>query len=199
MLENIRCDLCKHFASSKIIKRQEREEDEQSEKKKKRKRKKKSYDSERICSITGDKIREDTQACKFLNPVEFVSCDEHNCTIHILNCLNRRMNNKGFKTWESCTTKCRQFTKGISDIINDYYVNGKEIAKPRRKITRRNPKESPKENPKKKRVITRRNKHNEQKKKRVITRRKPKQDNDFDKLVKRIIKRRKEKRKITRR
>jgi len=170
MLENIRCSYCQYWPGAKIERRSEGED----QGKKKKKKKKKYEIVTKICKIGSKekKVNSDSAACHYFNPKDLFYCEENNCFLNLVNCLHRRRNNKDFKAWESCK-KCRQYEKGIRDIIEDYYFNNTEIIKPKepRKIKRRKKADAPTS----RRIIKRR------KPKRIIKRRKPK----------RIIKRRK--------
>jgi len=176
MLENIRCNLCNHYYKAKVIRKEEGRDSN----------KKKSPSITRTCLASGNKVTLDSAACDYFNPKESFWCDVHNCSLHLLNCINRRRNSKGFKAWERCLTDCRQYQRGISDVISDYYVNQTPIKSPS-KIRRRKRKRSKDDDEAKepKRKIRRRSNP-----KRKIRRREVSQ---IKEKVKRVIKRRKPK------
>lgn len=129
-------------------------------------------------------VTSDSDACEYFAPSATVHCDLTHTRMNLVNCLQRRRNPKQFKSWHKCR-KCRQFDQELLPIIEDYYLNNKEILVPKekrlgRKIKRR------KDHPKK-RIIKRRKKSNLEK--------------GLDALLpkKRKIKRRKKKRTIKRR
>jgi hypothetical protein len=175
MLDNIRCNLCNHYyKNAKVIRREERRNPN----------KKKNDPLTRKCLAATRTVTEDSPACKYFNPKENFWCDVHHCTLHLLNCANRRRNDKGFKTWDLCRSECRQFQKGIGDVISDYYLNQTPIKAPP-KIKRRKKKVAEEDNPETKRKIKRRSKP-----KRVIKRR---DMSEIKRKIKRKIKRREQK------
>lgn len=175
MLENIRCNLCNHYyKNAKVIRREERRNPN----------KKKNDPLTRECLASNRTITEDSPSCKYFDPKENFWCDVHHCTLHLLNCINRRRNEKGFKAWAKCHTECRQFRKGIGDVISDYYINQTPIKVPP-KIKRRKKKVVEEDNPQPRKKIRRRSKP-----KRVIKRR---DMSEIKSIIKRKIKRRKQK------
>jgi len=190
MLENIHCNLCNHYyRNSKVIRKEERISG----------KKKKNIIYTRKCHSGHKTVTADDVACKYFSPVETFYCDLNHCILNVVNCLNRRRNPKNLSPWDNCK-KCRQYSKGISDLLNDYYLNETPILQPKR-IRRRDKKE---DNPKP-RKIKRREKYITVKPKRIIERReKPKRvikrrdTSEIRDKIKRRIKRRKPK-KIKRR
>lgn len=188
-MENVSCSFCEHWKHAKI-KRKKSDEDEiitSGKKKKKRKKKKQFGQVIKKCSA-GNKTIEvnvDSPSCKYFHPSPQIYCDQNNCFIDILACLNRRRNPKQLKPYNDCK-RCRQF-RAIQNLIQAYYLDDTPILINRPKIKRR---EKPK---KEKRVIKRREQ------KRVIKRRTD--TTDLKRKIKRRIKRResKPKRKIKRR
>lgn len=168
MLENITCGYCEHWKHAKIRRRKQVEENG-----KKKGKKIKNEKVIKICSIgpKKHKINLDSFACRYFNPSHLFYCNENNCFLDLVNCIQRRRNPKNFKAWENCK-KCRQWYQGIEDIMKDYYIGNTPILTPKgRKIKRRAT-----VNPGKRKI-----KRRSIKPKRIIKRRKPK----------RIIKRRK--------
>ena len=152
-----KCMYCHEWSSSPIIRRGS-DQDQSSHKMIFRK-----------CPVTKKQINIDSDGCKYFNPASGFYCDNNQCWLTFIECLNRRRNQKGFGVFEKCK-KCRQFDKEIKSIVQDYWIDGEQTIKPKRAIKRR-------EKIEKKRVIKRRNKIT----KRIIKRR----------SVKRTIKRRK--------
>jgi hypothetical protein len=190
-MENVSCSFCEHWKHAKI-KRKKSDEDEiiTSGKKKKKGKKKKHFGLIIKKCSAGSKTLEvnvDSPSCKYFHPTPQLYCDQNNCFIDILACLNRRRNPRQLKPYNDCQ-KCRQF-RAIQNIIQAYYLNDTPILINRPKITRR---EKPKKEKKQKRVIKRREQ------KRVIKRR---DTTELKSTIKRRIKRResKPKRKIKRR
>lgn len=118
----------------------------------------------RKCPIIKKQINTDSNGCKYFNPSLFFYCNKDQCFIDFIACLNRRRNSKDLDSFNGCK-KCRQFDKDIKPIIEDYWLNGKEIIKHRLPIKRRDKTET-------KRIIKRREKKIKKTIKRKIKRRK---------------------------
>lgn len=181
MLENIRCDLCnRYYKESKIIRREERRNPN----------KQKSEALKRKCLAINKIVTEDSPACKYFDPKESFWCDVHHCLLHLILCAHRRRNEKGFKTWAKCKTECRQFHRGIGDVIQDYYLNQTPIKSPP-KIRRRKKRIEEVEEEKPKRKIKRRTKPKRKIKRRDMSEIKRKIKRRIKEKPKRVIKRRK--------
>lgn len=96
----------------------------------------------RICRAKKRRIKPDSNSCKYFKPNDYFYCDNYNQWLHILNCLQRRRNSKGFKAWDECK-KCRQFEMDLKELISDYFVERNKIVEIKfgRKIKRRKGKE----------------------------------------------------------
>ena len=108
----------------------------------------------RRCRINEMKILNVGDACEHFTPVTDFYCNLLHQRHHILHCIQRRLNPKGYAQWIPCKKKCRQFPLEITELILQYVIGDTPInfTKPTDKF--------------KKRVIKRRSK------KRVIKRRK---------------------------
>jgi len=146
--------------------------------------KKTSKTIKRKCITRKRFIGSDSESCKYFSPAEIIHCDAGHMRMNLLNCLQRRRNPKKYKAWMACS-KCRQFDRDLSSIIEDYYLNTKKVVAPEEKTIGRKLKR--RETPHKKRQIKRRKKSNLEKGLDILL---PKT---------RKIKRRKKKRKIKRR
>ncbi len=129
------CSYCKHWGEAKKLK-----------------------NNSRICKITKRKIDLNKKIkCIYFNPESFF-CEQNECRISVIVCLNRRRNLPEFENWIKCK-QCRQFEKEIKDFAIEYWIEGKNILtkKTEKKIKRRGEKRQIKRR-KKQRQIKRRNK-----------------------------------------
>ena len=145
-----KCIYCSAWTHSSVIKR----EDEQQTKHKVVKRK---------CVINHTTISIKSKACMYFKPASCFYCNKNNHYMAFLSCLNRRYNPDKFNSFEKCTN-CRQFSKDIKHIIENFWINKMKITHPsiyvqkgHRTIKRRDkPKRVIKRRDKPKRVIKRR-------------------------------------------
>lgn len=144
------CIRCEQWTKSKARYREQVGE-ESTKKGKKRQSVKSRKVAYKICAYKKRKIQPDTAACKYFKPNARFYCHKYGCWLHILNCLDRRHNPKSFKAYAECKT-CRQFEKEIKDIVDDYYINRREVIIPReaRKLKRRKP--TPETSPSKRKI-----------------------------------------------
>ena len=119
-----KCVYCYEWSSSPIIRRWS-DQDQSSRKVISRK-----------CPVTKKQINIDSNGCKYFSPSLVFYCDKNQCFIDFMVCLNRRRNQKGLDSFNQCK-KCRQFEKDVKSIIEDYWLNGKEIIIHRISIKRR--------------------------------------------------------------
>ena len=92
------------------------------------------------CLIKG-KVNAQTDKCKYFDPADSFYCDNYACGLKVGNCLHRRFVPHKFNGWGKCS-KCRQFDRDISEIVNDYILQKTRIIRPRtpgsvRKLKRR--------------------------------------------------------------
>lgn len=90
----------------------------------------------RKCPVIKKQIDTDSDGCKYFNPSLAFHCDKNHCFIDFMACLNRRRNPKDLDIFKQCK-KCRQFENDIKPIIEDYWLNKKEIIKHKMSIKRR--------------------------------------------------------------
>lgn len=145
----------------------------------------KSSLAKRQCVARRKGVSEDTDSCRYFNPVYF-HCEKYNCRLQFEQCLARRRNRKGLTDYLPCK-KCRQFDTEMRDIVEEYFIDMVPIVTPRHlargnpgvqigsgKIKRRGQKKEG-QNANGKRKIKRRDKPNGNQQKRQIKRRsKPK-------------------------
>lgn len=176
------CRYCDWWYQSAVI-RKSIEEDKKNPKKNKNKEQKVT----KRCLVTRKKINSASPHCKWFSP-STIHCDEHSQRIKIINCLDRRRNEKLFPTWEKCKN-CRQFDIDIKEIAETYWLGGKIINS--KTDNKKQGYEQFRSSPtsKKKRKILRRGQ--EPKKKRVIKRRKKSYERLYEKSTRKTIKRRK--------
>lgn len=87
------------------------------------------------CKKKKRKVHADKKQCKLFDPELYFHCDEYGHQTSMANCLQRRYNPKGFDGWSKCT-KCRQFDKHISELVNDYMIERTKISKPEKRQMR---------------------------------------------------------------
>jgi len=180
------CKYCSYWYHSRVIKKNVEEESGSG-----KKRKKSNFKATvRKCKLTNKKIKSDSPNCKWFSPSS-VYCNQENHLIKIINCLDRRRNEKGLTAWDDCR-KCRQFDQEIKDIAETYWLNAVPIKaktteeKQRKKIgkiKRREKSEEFKERKERKRTIKRR----PSKIKRKIKRRKTMEDKPTKRKIKRRV------------
>lgn len=182
VIMNYKCVYCHAWVRSPITKKSNLQEDEDTNKKSKSKRFKHAL-IERKCIVSKKIMTIDSEACKYFKPAKSFRCNKNNQDVAFIACLHRRFNQDKLSSYEDCK-KCRQFDMDIKPIMEDFWLNAKQIIEPKinknksekltttkRVIKRRDTKET-------QRIIKRRNKV------RSIKRRSTKE-------TKRIIKRRK--------
>lgn len=128
----VTCEYCKYFAPSKVIRKKV---DEDSDKRKKR------GPVRKRCIASGKKIDIESTACDFFDPAAFFHCARNHQRIAFIQCINRRRNEKGLKTFDDCR-KCRQWDTVIKHIAEDYWLKGRKPLSPKKSIRRRQKKES---------------------------------------------------------
>lgn len=132
MKENITCEYCTYFAPSKPMREKVVEGEE---------KKKKKGPVKKRCVATNRKIEIDSPACEYFDPAQFFYCSKNNCQIAVIQCINRRKNDKQLKSFEDCE-KCRQFENIIKTIAEEYWLSARKPLPPKKQIRRREKKES---------------------------------------------------------
>jgi hypothetical protein len=108
----MKCLYCYHFMDSKILNPV----------------RKVGEDLLKKCKVTKSKISIDSDTCQYFNPVTTFYCDINRQRLHILNCLQRRFNEKNLEDWNPCKS-CRQFEQEVKAIIQKYYIETSEVLK----------------------------------------------------------------------
>jgi len=128
----VTCEFCTYFANSKIIQKKIDEENP------------KKSSKEPIlkrCKASRNKINIDSSACEFFDPSTFFYCQKNNCRIAVIQCINRRRNEKGLRDYDDCL-KCRQWEKWIKYIADEFWMKGQKAKPPKKSIRRREKSES---------------------------------------------------------
>jgi hypothetical protein len=130
-MADITCLYCEKWIESSIISRdQDQEEGLPGEKTKKKRRRVASGSITRICKTRQREITSSNLSCKYFKPTSYIYCRRNNQKVPMITCLHKRLNPKKFSEYKKCR-RCRQFSKEIQPILEEYHITAKRIIEPK--------------------------------------------------------------------
>lgn len=113
MAARLTCGYCSRWRSSSATAVRNNDGETQGKKKKKK--------LKRTCEVTGREVTASGTACKYLTPIKYFWCNEYDYWLDVLQCLNRQRA-KNAKSYENCSTGCRQYWKELNPIVEQFNI-----------------------------------------------------------------------------
>lgn len=111
-MQKYNCGFCEYFKKLKLV------------------RQFKDGDDVKRCDIGKCKVTVNSfEDCQYFAPKGSFYCENNNCFLDLIQCINRRHNKKNLAAWKNCEG-CRQWDKALRDIVLDFILDQKQVKKP---------------------------------------------------------------------